>query len=790
LGRKYKNRKLMATKKRFGFWGGQSQSAPTYTPSEKKGEISELRAQLRDPAVERDAQRRRDTLKKVIAIMTLGIDTSGLFTEMILACATKDIVQKKMVYFYLCSHAEHNAEIAILAINTLQKDCRDESPLVRGLALRALSSLRLPSIVEYLIPILKASFTDVSPYVRKTAILASAKLYKGNPETFHSMGLIDKLYGMIRDHDGIVCTNAIVVLQEVLRSEDKGGIQLNKSIVYFLLNRLRELNEWQVCLILQTCLTYTPASEDEMFDMMNLLEERLRGSNSAVILSSAHFFLNLTQSVPLVHRQVYERLKEPMLTILATAPVETSYVCLSHIKLLVQREPQIFATNYKDFFCRFNEPSFMKSLKLDVLVAIACEANAKEILTELVAYTQDTQVEVVRKSVRAICSVGMKVESTAKLVVGYFLDFLSESTEAIHAQTFVVLKDFLRKYTRADTVAPFFPALVKSYQTANMTFEDTETKVALVWIMGEFGEQIDQSPYILESFVDRFHDEPPGVRLEVLTACMKCFFKRPPEMQKMLGRLLDAAISDFSHADVHDRALMYYRLLLKDPQLANSVINVKRARLYKYVEEGGQTTEVKDKLFEEFNSLSVVLERPSDRFIVVGADILGEDDELEESEEGSEDEESAEDDEAQLLHAEEETSVTSPVQVPQLELDTEASIAPPVFQRCWSAWTKNKNVTTKIKEADEDALEEGLESGGIQCMATGRSGSAVKGYFYAFTAHDGSEDDEDEDPTRPVVLIELLMDQSGTITATLKTNASSTLLDAVGALLLRSIAAI
>ena len=42
---------------------------------------------------------------------------------------------------------------------------------------------------------------------------------------------------------------------------------------------------------------------------------------------------------------------------------------------------------------------------------------------------------------------------------------------------------------------------------------------------------------------------------------MKLFFKRPPEMQQMLGRLLDAVISDELHQDVHDRALLYYRLL-------------------------------------------------------------------------------------------------------------------------------------------------------------------------------------------------------------------------------------
>jgi len=52
--------------------------------------------------------------------------------------------------------------------------------------------------------------------------------------------------------------------------------------------------------------------------------------------------------------------------------------------------------------------------------------------------------------------------------------------------------------------------------------------------------------------------------MELLTAAMKLFFKRPPELQKMLGRLLQKATQETSHTDVRDRALLYYRLLSYD----------------------------------------------------------------------------------------------------------------------------------------------------------------------------------------------------------------------------------
>ena len=55
-----------------------------------------------------------------------------------------------------------------------------------------------------------------------------------------------------------------------------------------------------------------------------------------------------------------------------------------------------------------------------------------------------------------------------------------------------------------------------------------------------------------------FTGEPAAVRLALLTAAARLFFKRPPECQRVLGAVLAAATAD-SNQDVHDRGLLYYR---------------------------------------------------------------------------------------------------------------------------------------------------------------------------------------------------------------------------------------
>lgn len=61
----------------------------------------------------------------------------------------------------------------------------------------------------------------------------------------------------------------------------------------------------------------------------------------------------------------------------------------------------------------------------------------------------------------------------------------------------------------------------------------------------------------------------------LLTAALKLFFKRPPECRKALGNVLSSGASDAAQ-EVHDRALLYYRLLQQGVGAAQSVVDVHR----------------------------------------------------------------------------------------------------------------------------------------------------------------------------------------------------------------------
>ena len=376
--------------------------------------------------------------------MTLGIDVSKLFSEMIMATGTKDHVIKKMVYLYICNYAATNPDLSLLAINTLQKDCRDEDPMTRGLALRSFTGLRLPNVAEYLPKVIGDGQKDQSPYVRKTAVMGCVKLHLLCPDAITHSDLVDTLYTMLRDRDPQVVANCVCALDEILHAE--GGMVINKQIIHHLLNRIKDFNEWSQCLVLERVARYKPDTQQETFDIMNLLEERLKHANSAVVLAATKVFLNLTQDMPAVHEQVFARLKAPMLTLMTGGIFEQGFACLKHIALLTQRAPSVFSDDFKHFYCRYNDPACVKLLKLEILTAIANAKNVGEAVEEIAEYVTDPDTTVARGAVHSIGRMGVKVPACAGIVVDQLMRFLEVDIDYVSAEAILAMKNLLRKY--------------------------------------------------------------------------------------------------------------------------------------------------------------------------------------------------------------------------------------------------------------------------------------------------------------------------------------------------------
>lgn len=93
------------------------------------------------------------------------------------------------------------------------------------------------------------------------------------------------------------------------------------------------------------------------------------------------------------------------------------------------------------------------------------------------------------------------------------------------------MKDILRKYP--DYIEDFV-AFFQEIQLEHII--EVDGKIAYVWILGEFGEKIEHSPYILEKMNEEVKELNSSLFTSTLiSAAFKLFFKRAPEMQKILA---------------------------------------------------------------------------------------------------------------------------------------------------------------------------------------------------------------------------------------------------------------
>ena len=145
-----------------------------YFQNMKSSELSELQVELN--SMKQDEK--KEAVKQVIAMMTIGKDVSSLFPHVVKCIETTSIELKKLVYLYIINYAKSKPDLTVMAIHTFGKDAHEkQNPLMRALAIRTMGCIRIEKITEHLCDSLKDCLTDDDPYVKKTAALTVAKLY-------------------------------------------------------------------------------------------------------------------------------------------------------------------------------------------------------------------------------------------------------------------------------------------------------------------------------------------------------------------------------------------------------------------------------------------------------------------------------------------------------------------------------------------------------------------------------------------------------------------------------------
>ena len=202
-------------------------------------------------------------MKWLLANMSKGRNVSDFFPHVVKLVGVPNLEVRKMVYIYLARYANHDnscRELALLSINAFQRGLADREPLLRSLALRVLTCMDVPDVLQLQILGLRTCSKDNSPYVRKCAASAMGKLYPRCIEVgdgIQAEQLVTIVTNLLEeDGSTMVLTSAMIAFCEICPQR----LDLLHGCYRKACHLLTDMDEWgQVVvmdILMQYCRTY------------------------------------------------------------------------------------------------------------------------------------------------------------------------------------------------------------------------------------------------------------------------------------------------------------------------------------------------------------------------------------------------------------------------------------------------------------------------------------------------------------------------------------------------------
>jgi AP-4 complex subunit beta-1 len=252
---------------------------------------------------------------------------------------------------------------------------------------------------------------------------------------------------------------------------------------------------------------------------------------------------------------------------------------------------------------------------VEILPMLSNPDTAPDIVAELAELVNHTDTRLSRLAMRSMARIACRdtggpgcSESIAQRMV----EMLDYNIDHIQAEAASALTLMIRKHPTLKEFASLSLARTLKY------VQEPHGKASIIFLLSECGDVVQEAPYALEKLIDNYDTiKDVAVKHTLLNATMKLFFQRPPEVQRMLGRLLLKATDDVTSQDLHDRALLYYRLLKcgADPKTIIGQIVATNTVISKDDFAEDDDAVMRQELMEEFNTLAIVYGKASYNFI-------------------------------------------------------------------------------------------------------------------------------------------------------------------------------
>jgi hypothetical protein len=364
----------------------------------------------------------------------------------------------------------------------------------------------------------------------------------------------------------MVVANTTASIFEINERRSTPICQFTKETVGVILAAIASCSDWCQTILYNGLAHYVPVDSADADILIERFTPFLKHNNPAVVIGSFRCIFSWIAHSSKDTGTLFPQIIPPFLTLVTSASPEVQYVVLRALSLFCQKYPRALAKEIKTFFCKYNDPSYVKLEKLDVIVTICGPQNAQLVLDELAEYANGVDVGFVRKAIKSIGQIAVKIEAASRRAVDILVQLVTGKASYAVEESVIVVADILRKYPGS------FESILQTVCQNFETLKEPRAKAAGIWMLGEYCDLIEHADVLLDPFLDTFHDEQPQVQLQILASLVKLYIDKPDETRDQLQFVLNEATKDTNVPDVKNRALIYWRILSADAQVAKDIV--------------------------------------------------------------------------------------------------------------------------------------------------------------------------------------------------------------------------
>jgi len=229
-------------------------------------------------------------------------------------------------------------------------------------------------------------------------------------------------------------------------------------------------------------------------------------SNSAVVLSAAKVIMRYLDYVTDTEkvRSICRKMAPPLISLMNSEP-EIQYIAIRNLNLIIQKRPYIIDKEVRVFFCGFQDPLYVKLEKLEIIIRLADLKNVDSLLNELKDYAQEVDVVFVRKAISAIGRIAIKLDKAADRCIQVLHQLINTKIDYVVQEAIIVIKDIFRKYPNK------YESIIRDLCENLKALDNVDARASMIWIIGEYGERIDNAVELIMNFSENFKDEAKKV---------------------------------------------------------------------------------------------------------------------------------------------------------------------------------------------------------------------------------------------------------------------------------------